>query len=226
MTENQASKFWKFARGETEPKMFESWLFDQTGLEAALGDELYLELLSADYRDERNTVPELRRKIMLFLEPSRRCECPKIRDLSAVPMGADFYFEKVFETLVKDVEFGEEKWWLYISTCSVCQTHWLIAQDDRIYDDFFMKRISAEELDAARAGKWPATFSTYENVLASGRKASNPPRFFEKFAASLIWTVQDLRRDRPEIGPQEIAYLLGLSGDHAAKLLSKEVDQP
>ncbi|MEZ5709456.1 MAG: hypothetical protein R3E02_08740 [Blastomonas sp.] len=225
MTENQASKFWEFARGETDPKRFESWLFEQTGLEAALGDELYLELLSADYRDERDKVPELRRKIMYFLEPIRECECPKIKDLSAVPMGADFYFEKVFETLAKDVEFGEEKWWLYISTCSVCQTHWLIAQDDRIYDDFFMKRISAEELEAAKAGRWPATFSTYENVLASGRKASNPPRFFEKFAASLIWTVQDLCRERPEIGSQEIAYLLGLSDDHAAKLLSKAGDQ-
>jgi len=221
MTEQQSLRFWAFARGDIDPKDFESWFFEQADLEAVLGHELHFELLAADYRDERDTVPQLRKKIALFMEPKRKCECPKIRDMSAVPMGGDFYFEKVFESFLRETEFGHEKWWLYISTCAVCQTHWLIAQDDRIYDDFFMKRIDAQEVNDAKAGRWPPTFGTYENVLALGRKVSNPPRFFDKFAASLIWTVQDLRKERSNITATEIAYLLGLSENHTARLLAE-----
>lgn len=221
MTEDQTSGLWAFVRGDFEPNAFESWYFEQERIEAVLGEELHLDLLSADYRDERDAVPQLRNRLASHLEPTRKCECPKVKDLSAVPMGGDFYFERVFEPLVTELEYGEAKWWLYISTCSICQTHWLVAQDDRIYDDFFMQRITPHEVDKAKAGKWPSTFSSYESVLSLGRKVSNPPIFFEKYAGSLIWTVQDLRRERPDIGASEIAFLLGLSDKHTAKLISK-----
>ncbi|MEP0189654.1 MAG: hypothetical protein ABJE00_04510 [Erythrobacter sp.] len=144
-----------------------------------------------------------------------------MRDLSAVPMGGDFYFEKVFEPLVTEVEFGKPKWWLYISTCSICCTNWLVAQDDLIYDEFFMHRVGNNDVNRAKEGNWPSIFRTYESVLKLGRTVSSPPIFFNDFAASLIWTVQDLRNERPAISVSEIAYLLGLTDKHAAKLASK-----
>lgn len=224
MTEEQTSRLWAFARGDIEPQAFESWFFEQEGIEAELGEELNLNLLSADYRDERDAVPQLRKRLALHLEPIRRCECPKVKDMSAIPMGGDFHFERVFEPLVTKLEFGKAKWWLYISSCSICQTHWLVAQDDLIYDDFFMRRISSDEVDEAMAGRWPETFKTHESVLSFGRTVSRPPVFFDRYAASLIWTVEDLREERPEIVASEIGYLLGLSENHAAELVSKAKD--
>jgi hypothetical protein len=75
-----------------------------------LGEELYFNLLSANYRDERDAVPNLRRRLIELLEPSCQCECPKIRDNSAVPIGGDFYFERVFASLVTQIEYGKDKW--------------------------------------------------------------------------------------------------------------------
>jgi len=34
-----------------------------------------------------------------------------------------------------------------------------------------------------------------------------------------VWTVQDLRKERPDISVQEIAHLLGVSSEHAERLL-------
>ncbi|MEP2138415.1 MAG: hypothetical protein ABJP70_01735 [Erythrobacter sp.] len=221
MTNEQVSRLWAFVRGDLQPEAFESWLFKQRSIEATLGEELHLELLSADYKDQRDTIPQLRSRLAKLLEPTRKCECPTVRDLSAVPMGGDFYFEKVFEPLVTEVEFGKPKWWLYISTCSICCTNWLVAQDDLIYDEFFMHRVGNNDVNRAKEGNWPSIFRTYESVLKLGRTVSSPPIFFNDFAASLIWTVQDLRNERPAISVSEIAYLLGLTDKHAAKLASK-----
>jgi hypothetical protein len=169
MTNEEVSRLWAFARGDLEPKAFESWFFEQESIGATLGEELHLELLSADYKDQRDTVPQLRSRLAKHLEPTRKCECPTVKDLSAVPMGGDFYFEKVFQPLVTEVNFGKAKWWLYISTCSVCRTHWLVAEDDEFYDFFFMHRISDNDVSRAKTGIWPSTFSTYESILELGR---------------------------------------------------------
>jgi len=38
-------------------------------------------------------------------------------------------------------------------------------------------------------------------------------------ADSLIWMIEDLRRDRPDIRVEEVAELLGLADDHARRLI-------
>jgi hypothetical protein len=218
MTETQLSQLWVFARGDTDGVTFEQWFLAQSGLEGTLGEELHWRLASASYSD-RDEVWHLRRSVAAALAQFKRCECPSIGDLAAIPMGGDFYFERVFETLDRVLEYGSEKWWLYISNCSVCDTVWLVAQEERIYDEFFLKRIGQEELAAAKSGSWPAQFQSYEDVLSLGRKLSNPPRFLDPMAASLEWTVEDPLKERPSISTEEIAGLLGLSNGHAAKLV-------
>ncbi len=218
MTEDQINKLWAFSRGDTAAPEFELWFYAQSSLEATLGDELYHELLSVDYGNS-DEVWKLRKEVADLLSPRKRCECLTIPDMGAIPMGGDFYFEKVFETLEKKVEFGPDKWWLYLSKCRCCTTVWLIAQDERIYDDFFMVRSNDTELAEALAGRWPQQFLTYERVLAAGRRLSNPPQFLDPMAGSLQWTAEDLFAERPNISAKEIGYLLGISDDHASTLL-------
>ena len=153
------------------------------------------------------------------MSESLKCECPTIQDLSAVPMGGDFYFEKVFEPLEEIAKYGPDKWWLYISRCSECGANWLVAQDDRIYDDFFLKRLTDAEVERAKAGQWPEQFQSYRDVLTVGRETSTPPRFFDPMAASLIWTAEDLLREQPNIPAQDVAHILGLSEKHAERLI-------
>jgi hypothetical protein len=222
MTEDQLDKLWAFTRGDTPAAEFEQWSYAQSGLEAALGEDLHWSLLSGDYAN-RDEVWKLRQRVADVLSPLKQCECPTIPDLGAVPMGAEFYFEKVFETLEQKLEFGPDKWWLYLSKCRCCQTVWLIAQDDRIHDDYFMVRSSDTELAEAQAGRWPQQFQTYEDVLATGRKLSNPPQFCDPMAGSLQWTAEDLLKERHNISAKEIGYLLGLSDKHASALLKAAV---
>ena len=220
MTEDQLSNLWAFARGETPGTVFEQWFFKQEELEGQLGEELHFELLSSPYGD-REQVWKLRKSLMTALEPLRRCECPTIRDMSAIPMGGDFYFEKVFEPLEEVIRYGPERWWLYISRCGTCSTNWLVAQDERIYDEFFMKRLSDAEVERAKAGQWPEQFQSYGDVLSVGCATSNPPRFLDPMAASLIWTAEDLLRERSDIKTQEVARVLGLSDRHAERLVER-----
>lgn len=223
MTNEQISNLWAFVRGDIEPKAFEAWFFGQNGFEFTLGEELYFELLSADYQDRRDAIPKLREQLESVLEPLRnkRCECLKIKEMSAIDMGFDGYFEIVFEPLQEVVRYGEEKWWLSISNCSVCRTNWLVAEDQRIYDAYFMKRINGEAVALAQSGQWPTEFQTWESVLSVGRKVSNPPLFFDRYSGSLVWSVQDLLNERSDITKQEIAYLHGVPVGDAGVLRRK-----
>ncbi len=220
MNDSQLSTLWAFCRGDLAGDTFEKWCFDQSGLEESLGHDLHWSLLSADYAD-RDEVWKLRQSLTACLDQTKQCECFGIRDVAVVPMGADFKFERVFQTLERMADYGPDKWWLYIDKCKVCSTVWLIAQDDRIYDDFFFRRVDERTLASARTGDWPEDFSTYESVLSVGRTLSRPPRFSDPMAGSLQWSVEDLLRERPAISIDDIANLLGLSIDEATRLVRK-----
>jgi hypothetical protein len=127
-----------------------------------------------------------------------------------VPIGYDCFHVTVFATLEDARAHSSELWWLYLSRCSACGQYWMVAHDDRIYDDIFLKRLdpdAAEQIVAT--GVWPVDFLTYERVLALGRTMSRPPQFFEPFG-SLQSTVDDLLKARPTIAPKGIADLLGM----------------
>jgi len=151
-----------------------------------------------------------------------QCQCGSLADLAVVPMGDEGLDERVFATLELVCKHGPELWWLYVSQCGLCRQHWLVAQDERIYDTYYLKRLSpAAARDIMASGNWPDDFITYERVLALGSKMALKWHFLDPFAYSLQFTVEDLRKERPGISPREIATLLGITHVHARKLFWK-----
>ena len=135
-------------------------------------------------------------------------------------MGGDGQDEQVFATLTNIRDHGTGLWWLYLSKCSACEQDWLVAQDDRIYDNYYLKRMDAAQAeDIANGDCWPDDFITYERVLRLGRTLSQAWTFLDPRSPALIATAEDLRKERPKIAVDEIAYLLAIEPKTAARLL-------
>lgn len=96
----------------------------------------------------------------------------------------------------------------------------MIAQDERIYDNYYLRRLSpASKRDIVEKSLWPDEFTTYEQVLRLGRATEQIWTFEDTGSPALIATAGDLRRERPEISVDEIAYLLANPVSNAAGLL-------
>ena len=219
MDNRQLAKLWAFSRGDATIADFEQWLYEQDGLEAALGSDLHWALISANY-NLKDELWALRKAVSAALKPLSACECLSLRDLAVVPMGCDGLDERVFATVKPVCDHGGPQWWLYLSKCTSCGQDWMVAQEDRIYDDYFLRRIDktlAGQIVAAN--EWPSEFMTYEAVLKLGRKLSQPCSFIEALSSALVSTAADLRKERPGITVEEIAYLIGVEPTHAVRLL-------
>ena len=153
-------------------------------------------------------------------EEGQGCRCGSLPDLAVVPMGGDGLDDAVFATLEIARNHGDDLWWLYLSRCSACGRDWLVAQDERIYDNYYLKRLSSSGARAiVESNAWPDDFITYERVLRLGRTLSEPWTFLDPRSPSLVWTAEDLIKERPDISVDEIAYLLGIGRAAAARLL-------
>jgi hypothetical protein len=153
-------------------------------------------------------------------EQRTACCCAELPESAVVPIGGEGLDERVFATLEQICDHGGEQWWLYLSKCKACGQKWMVAQEERIFDDYFLRRLDEQTaLRIIAEGLWPADFLTYEAVLKMGRKMSGPFTFVDELSPSLVWTVQDLRKERPGITTEEIAYLLGVTPAHARRLL-------
>ena len=148
------------------------------------------------------------------------CCCRSLPYFAVVPMGGEGQDERVFATLETTRSHGPDLWWLYLSKCSVCEQNWLVAQDERIYDNYYLKRLGPTEARRiTEDGRWPDDFITYERVLRLGRTLSKPWTFFDPRSPALVWTAGDLVKERPDITVEEIAYLLAIEPEAAARLL-------
>jgi hypothetical protein len=148
------------------------------------------------------------------------CCCRSLPNLAVIPMGGDGQDERVFATLNNIRDHSAHLWWLYLSKCSACEQDWLVAQDDRIYDNYYLKRLDREEgQDIAEGVRWPDDFISYERVLRLGRTLSQAWTFVDPQSPALIATAEDLRKERPDITVEEIAYLLAIKPKAAARLL-------
>lgn len=141
-----------------------------------------------------------------------------------VPMGMDGLDERVFASLERVVEHGGDQWWLYVSNCTQCSQDWMIAQDERIYDAFYLRRLEPSGRKAiVDDARWPDEFLTYESILRLGRNMSKPWTFLDLRSPALVWTAKDLRRERPAISFKEIAYLLAIPESDAVRLLHRSL---
>lgn len=95
----------------------------------------------------------------------------------------------------------------------------MIAQEERIFDEYFLRRVTDSEVANIRQNRWPVEFISYERVLKTGHLFASPCIFLDSMSSSLIWSAHDLRQARPDISVEEIAHLLGVTVSNAKRLL-------
>ncbi len=204
LTEDQRQVLWKFVRGDVNANEFEKWLYNETALETAFEDESYLILIGCDFRSKEDTY-KIKASIRSVLEVGENCRCLAVRDLDNIEMGGDWFFEKFFATLTKLASPPTKQWWLYISRCNACCTNWLVAQEERIHDQFYVERISDRVVQKAKAGIWPDRFRTYADVLDMGVKLGvSEARFVDPMSGSLQVTVEELLQTVLTISAREV----------------------
>jgi len=203
---------WKFARGDIEPTEFEQWAYSESALESQLGESLYLETISVDYSNEK-AVYEIRKSLEAYAREASGnlpCECITLPDLADVDMGEDS--EVVLRTFEQRSVHGPPLWWLGVYQCSACEQWWLFAQESRINDVYFLKRLSPKEGEQVLNEKsWPDDFDQFETLLRLGRERGHRVDYVDPMnSPSLSWTAADLARERPGIKVSELAELLNL----------------
>jgi hypothetical protein len=135
-------------------------------------------------------------------------------------MGGIGLDELVFSSFKEVTKHGGNQWWLYVSTCLACRQDWMVAQDERIYDNYYLRRLAPASLrEIVELDWWPEEFLTYERVLILGKATGKFWRFIESRSPALIATAEDLRRERPDITVEEIASLLAIPVVQATDLL-------
>ncbi|WP_086735002.1 hypothetical protein [Erythrobacter colymbi] len=150
----------------------------------------------------------------------RSCECSTLGDFAVVGMGGDGRDERVFSTLMEVAKHGGDAWWLYASRCSACGQDWMIAQEERIHDNFYFKRLTAGELKMIEEqGAWPPDFVRFEDVIRLGPHHGQVARFFD--TNDLTDTVKELMEVRSDISASEIAYMFVLSEREAERLMDR-----
>ena len=132
--------------------------------------------------------------------------------------------EEVFATLERVRDRGEACWWLYASVCRACKATWVVAQEERVNDIFILRRLDPSATEALlRNDVWPPGFDRYEALIELGQKYGHRAQFLDPENSSLPWTMADLARERPGIAVSDLARLLNLTPDVAAKLARKVV---
>jgi hypothetical protein len=219
MDESHYTKLWQFVRGDLPVAEFEAWTYTDKSLEEALGNALYWEVIAADYRSA-DVVSSIREQLRKALDPNLKCLCPAVPDLAIIAMGGDRLDLRFFATVREIQRHGGDLWWLYLSRCEVCGQNWMLAQEERIYDDYLLKRLTTGEAEATISdGRWPSDFLTYESVLEIARRLGSTASFVDPRSPALIVSVRDLKVSRVGITATEIAKLLGIEEAHAIELM-------
>lgn len=211
--------FWKFFRGELEVEAFEQWVYSDSSLEDALGEELYLDVISTDYslKEDVSRITT-RLKELIDRHSPRKCKCIELPDLAVVPMGEH---EDIFLNFEEIKRRGPPFWWLSISKCNACGEAWLIASEERIHDNFCLSRLDrATYANILENNIWPVRFDSYEALLNMGIVAGETFCFIDPLgeATSLEDYIIDLAKERPGISVSELARLLNLKHSVACEL--------
>jgi len=214
---------WRFVRGDTDAKEFELWLYAQETLEDFLGNKLYLDIISADYRSGdakwrvRKALEEFARSVS-----SMSCECSALPNTAVIPMACPGDAISRFDEIRLR---GKPYWWLGVSRCAACGTPWLVAQEERQNDVFIFRRLTEVQFsDILSDNRWPDDFDKYETLLRLSREAGHQAIFFDPIGdSSLAWTMGDLARERPWIRLSELAELLNLDLETAAVIADEAI---
>ena len=149
------------------------------------------------------------------------CECSNLGDFAVVPMGdCEGFDARVFSTVEHVVDHGGDQWWLYASHCSNCGQDWLIAREDRIHDNYYLERLSPEEMRGiTEQNEWPPKFLQIEEILRLGPDHGEVAIFLNP--DDLTDTVKELIEARQTISLKEVAYLFALQENEAQRLMDR-----
>lgn len=151
---------------------------------------------------------------------NQECCCDSLADLAIIPMGGDGLDQRVFASLARVKTHGGDRWWLWTSSCRSCGQGWMVAQDERIYDNYYLRRLEPSTLGRIiEEGQWPDEFLAYEHVLSLGQTAGRPWTFQDPSSPALVDTAMDLRRERPDISADDVARLLSIPLADAERML-------
>lgn len=214
---------WRFVRGDLDARSFEQWLCADAQIEGTLGTRLYLEVVSADFRDA-----EAVRQSRLALEAFARsvtdmpCQCVTLPDTAVVDMAHPGSLLDHFEELRVR---GGRYWWLHFSRCVVCQTPWLVAQEERQNDVFVLRRLTSDEQEGILASDhWPTYFDAYGTLVRLGMAAGHRVQFLDPVGdSSLLATMCDIAGEQPGIALAELAALLNLDAETAAIIADQAI---
>ena len=214
---------WRFVRRDLDARTFERWLYEQPQLEQRLGPQLYMEVVSVDFGNAE-ALFQVRRKLESYarVHSDMSCECVTLPDTAVVDMAHPGVLLDHFEELRRR---GESHWWLGVSRCTVCQTPWLVAQEERQNDVYVLRRLTARELAGIlTSGQWPTYFDAYGTLLRLGSAAGHRAVFGDPVGdSSLVATMCDIAEGEPGITVTELATLLNLDPETAALIADQAI---
>ena len=155
------------------------------------------------------------------MNSANTCLCSELDELPVIGMGdPDRLDERVFATLHLAKKHGAAVWWLAAYECSACWQPWMVAQDERIHDNYCLKKLDRLTMqEIVENDDWPQGFITFEKVLRAERASGQIAKFLDTQCLSLVQTARELRERRPDISLDEIAHLLVLSVEDVNLLL-------
>jgi hypothetical protein len=215
---------WKFIRCDESPSDFERWVCSEVELENEFGKTFYTELISANYSNH-DEITYLKTKLEHFtVKYETKCSCHKIRDIDVIGMGS---VEEEFMATFEQKKVREKPyWWLYVSQCNICQTNWLIAQEEVHNDDYLLKRLSVTVfLNIINENHWPGDFHSYAELLKLSKRFGHSVRYDNPMnSSSLIWTIATLIKENPSISIEELSELINVDEELTKELAKKAVE--
>ncbi|MBC7283497.1 hypothetical protein [Hoeflea sp.] len=203
---------WRFARGDMPAKDFESWIYQSTTIEDELGERDYLDVISIDYKISEQT-RSFRQTLLAILPAPADCDCHTLCDTDFIEMGE---WVPAADVIVTDREVDGIPWRFNL-TCIICETQWLVAVEERIYDIWLIRRASC--------APWPEVL-TYRGLLALAKRAASgvcyqdPTNSIEIPAA-----ICDLAEENPGIPLSEIVAVLPIDAvtahHHAIRVIAQ-----
>jgi hypothetical protein len=135
-------KIWQFLRGDLPPVEFEEWVQSTPALETLLGNNLFLQLLSADYRNWFGAA-EISESLETWVDAHypRNCDCITWANDEKFPVHSDT------ANLLIGFETPKDRTpWLKLIRCVHCRSHWYLGEDAG--DDwYYLHRLKDEEAE-------------------------------------------------------------------------------
>jgi hypothetical protein len=206
---------WEFVRGDMPVSAFEDWAYASPELEARLGEPLYMDVVSADYRDA-DQLHRLRLQLTEFAAGATplSCRCLSLPNVAVVDMRSARAKDPVMGTLDEVKLRGKPWWWLSLERCGECRQWWLVAQEERINDAWVLERLGDASARAiVESADWPDDLSTYVEVLRIERDAGRYVRWADAIndGGAVRAAITDVLTEEPDVSLDELARLVSVS---------------